>query len=536
MIKILLIDDEVMIRKGIRTSIDWESYGMVIIGEASNGKEGLEKAFELKPDIILIDVRMPVMDGLEFTKIIKQRTPEVRTIIISGYDDFKYAREALHLGVNEYLLKPVGAEELVNILQRQCEEIVKERDELNKEKAVKNVFEENLFYMQSRFMKSIIKREYINESYLYEKSKKLQIELPQGAFQVIIIDIDDFYLITENQSDKEEENLRLLVKSVAEEVLMPLTNSIVFLYESDYLVTVVDLNDVKDSCIYDLYQEIRNRVKKYQKLTVTIGISNKYVGISKISDAYNEAALALRSKIFKGKDRIIDINLVHKANKTSPIIYLSSDEKEILGCLRTMEIGKLNKAIEKICQDLIVREIDDVRIREICLRQIIISASYLDEIGVDYRNYNGKEFDPYTAIQKYETLKDIEDWLKNVFNNFIKAMQDSKNEKFKGIVKVAMQYINENYQEEINVLKMADITYVTPNYFSRVFNKETGKSFTEWLNMVRVDKAKELLKNPKWRVYEIAEKVGYKDYKSFIFNFKKYSGCTPKEYHERNMT
>ena len=536
MIKILLIDDEVMIRTGIRTSIDWMSYGMEIAGEASNGQEGLEKAIELEPDIILIDVRMPVMNGLEFTKIIRERMPEVKIVIISGYDDFKYAREALHLGVSEYLLKPVGAEELISILQKQCQEIVEERDELNRERALKNVFEENLVYMQSRFMNSIFKREYQEEADIAEKSKKLKIAFPQSAYQVIVIDIDDFYLITESLSDKERDDLKHMVKNIAEEVLKPLTNSTVYFSEFDYLIGVIDLKNGMQSSVNGLYQEIRNCVKNYQRLTVTIGISNKYEGASKIPDAYNEAVLALRSKVVKGKDRIIDINQVDKADKAAPVIYPSSEEKEILGHLKTMDTDNLNKVIGKICAGLSASKVDDVQIKDICLRLIIISASYLDEIGVDYRNRNGKEFDPYLEIQKYETLEDIEAWLKKVFGNFIRIMQDSKNEKFLGIVKVAIQYINENYQEDIDVLKMAAITYVTPNYFSRVFKKETGRNFTEWLNMARIDKAKLLLREPKWRVYELAEKVGYKDYKSFIFNFKKYAGCTPKEYHESNMT
>jgi two-component system response regulator YesN len=534
--KILLIDDEVMIRTGIRTSIDWESFGMTIIGEASNGEEGLEKALELDPDIIILDVKMPVMDGLKFTKIMKEKNPDIRIIIISGYNEFKYAKEALHLGVNEYLLKPVGAEELIEILQKQCEELEKERAAVNKERVLKHIFEENLFLVQSRFINSIIQREYTEETSIIEKAKELQMDFSGMAYQVIIIDIDDFYLITENLSEKEKNQLKQSIKNIAEEVLKPLTNSAVHFSEFDYLISVVNVKNTSDNRMYDLYQEIRECVKKYQNLTLTIGVSNTFTGISHIPDGYNEAVLALRSKVFKGKDRIIDVNKLDKAQKATPIIYPSADEKEIINYLKIMEIDKLNRGIEKICSDLNEMEIDDEKIKEICLRLIAVSTSYLDEIGVDYRTLGQKNFNPYREIEKYETLSDIEGWLKATFRNFIEVMQNSKNEKFKGIVKIAIQYIDDNYMEDIDVLRMAAVTYVTPNYFSRVFKKETGRSFTEWLNMVRVDKARIYLKDPKWRVYEIAEKVGYKDYKSFTFNFKKYAACTPKEYHESNMT
>lgn len=180
MIKVPIIDDEIVIRTGIKTSIDWESLGMVIVGEASNGKEGLEKALNLEPHIVLADVRMPIMDGLELSRILKEKRPGIRIVIISGYNDFIYAREALHLGVNEYLLKPIGADELIKIMVKQRDEILKELDALDKDKYLKRIFNENLPFLQSRFINALVKGEYKEMSCIIEKSRELGIDLSGG--------------------------------------------------------------------------------------------------------------------------------------------------------------------------------------------------------------------------------------------------------------------------------------------------------------------------------------------------------------------
>lgn len=531
MIKVLIVDDEIIIRTGIRTSIDWESMGMTIVGEASNGKEGFEKVLSLEPHIVVTDVRMPVMDGLEFTKLLKENMPNLRVVIISGYDDFKYAREALRMGVNEYLLKPIGADELINIMLKQCDEIMKELDVINQDTRIKNIFKENLSFMQTRFVNLVVKGENNDLDNIVEKSRELNVDLSGKEYQVIVIDIDDFFLITEKLSSKEREQFKIDIKNICEDVIGPSTNSMVYLSEFDYLFSVINVKASNKLSLNKLYKEIQYFIKTQKNITVTIGLSNIYKNILDIPKAYSEAVFTLKNKVYKGKDTIISVNDIDETHTISPMAYSTVNEKEIINLMKIMEAEKLNQVIEKMYLDFINSKLAYEEIKKICLRIITIAISQLEEIGVDFRKYcNG--FEPYIEIEKYETLEDIKIWMKSIFDSFIEVLQKSKNEKFNGIVKVAIQYINEHYREDIGVEHIAAITYVTPNYFSRVFKKETGKSFTEWINIVRLDKAKILLKDLKLRVYEVAEKVGYNDYKIFTHNFRKYVGCTPKEYRE----
>ncbi len=532
MIKILIVDDEAIIRKGIITSIDWESMGMTVVGEAANGREGFEKALLLQPDIVITDVRMPVVDGLELTKLLRENMPDVRVVIISGYDEFKYAREALRMGVNEYLLKPIGADELIKIMRKQCDEIIKKNNEISQDIRIKTIFRENLIYMQTRFITSILKGDGGTISDIIDKSQELNVDLSGKEFQLIIIDIDDFFLITENKISSEKELLINKIKNCAEEILNPSTKSIVCVSDSDYLFSIINVKDSNRYDLFNLYKEIRYTVKKQYGITLTIGVSKIYKAISELPMAYDEVLCILKNKVFVGKDRIITIDDVEKVGTVSQGIYPSSDEKEVIGYLKTMDIDKLFMVLERMYSNFIVTKADYSEVKNTCLRVIAIAESQLDELGVDFRNYGERHFGGYAEIEKYETIEDIKLWMKNIFQGYIEAMQKGKNEKFKGIVKVAMQYMNDHYAENIGVEDIAAITYVSPNYFSRVFKKETGKSFTEWLNTVRLDKAKVILKDIKFRVYEVAEKVGYNDYKIFANNFKKYVGCTPKEYRE----
>ncbi|WP_027628518.1 response regulator [Ruminiclostridium cellobioparum] len=532
MIKIMIVDDEYVIRQGIITSIDWEALGMTVAGEAANGREAYEKALDLKPDIIVTDVKMPIMDGLELIKLLRETMPRVRVVIISGYDEFQYAREALRLGVGEYLLKPIGAEELIKIMMKQCDEIIKESSEMDRETKIKNIFTENLYYMQEKFITSVVKGEYGDWANFSDKSRELNLDMSGKDYQAVIMEIDDYLLITESMSPVEKKQIRNNVKSIADRILSPSTNSLFYFGDNDYLFSIINVKDSNRYDLNNLYREIQYVINKNHGITVTLGLSNIYKSVCDIPKAFEEALDTIGNKAFKGKNKIISANDVDKPVGTSPVIYPSSLEKEIIGYIKTVDSEKLDMSLDRMYSILSGAKADYRDIKNICLRLITVAESQLEELGVEYGNKSSKKFEYYMEIEKYDTLEDIKIWNKSIFQSFIEEIQKNKNDKFKGIVRVAMQYTNEHYYEDIGVEHIAAITYVTPNYFSRIFKKETGRSFTEWLNTMRLDKAKVLLKDPRLKVYEVAEKVGYNDYKIFTHNFKKYVGCTPKEYRE----
>lgn len=532
MITMMVVDDEATIRIGIRNSIDWSSLDIEIAGEAKNGREALSKAAELNPDIIVTDIRMPVMDGLELTRNLKELAPKTKIIILSGYNDFEYAKKAIELGVCEYLLKPVGAEELVKLVVKLKDQIINENKKRNDEISSRMLFNETLPFIQSKFLNNLLKEGVSDKKAIIERAAILKLDLSGPKYQVIIIDIDDYLLITEHYPEKDKDLLKYSVMNISEEILSSSTNGFVFFSEFDYLLGLINIKSETKTTIMDICKEIQFCITRYLKLSSTIGIGGIAGSLDDISTSYNEALISLRNKMYSGKCRIIHIDSVAKKHSTELLHYSTEDERELLNSLRTMNIEKLYEIIDKLFMNFIEAKTGYNRIKSICLRIIMISASVLEEIGIKLESAVGEDFQPDIEIRKYETIESIETWLKRLFKSLIGAMQENKNNKYKSIVKVAIEYINEHYKQNLSLNDVAGKVYVTPNYLSKVFKQETGENFVEWLNQFRIDKAKALIGNIGAKTYEIAEKVGYNDYKYFSYNFKKYTGYTPKEYKE----
>jgi two-component system response regulator YesN len=528
----MIVDDEPFIRKGIITSIDWQAYDIEVVGEASNGKEALTKALELKPHIVLTDIRMPIMDGLEFSKLLKEQLPGTRVVILSGYDDFAYAREAVRLGARDYLLKPAGAQELISLVLKLKEEIVKEQERKSKEITKNIAFNANFQLIKSNFMNSILKGEYNNYNTIIQKATTLELDLSGPEYQIVVIDIDDYVLITEDLPARDKEAMKFAVLNISEEIFKAKASALVFYSEFDYLIGLININNHNKLWTIEACKEIQYHAANHLDLSLTIGLGNAYKSLTKISESYKEALIAMRNKAFRGKGSIIHINTVNSNASSMPLLYPTEEEKELLTQLKSLNTSKLDEIIDKIFSRFINSPAGYNEIKNICIRLIIMSISTLEEMGINVEKSLSNNFYPHIEIEKYEFIEDLKSWLKNLFDKFIFLIQDNKTQKYKNIVSVAIQYIEQYYHENIALADIAKVTYVTPNYFSRVFKEETGENFTEWLNQFRIEKAKLLLRDVKAKTYEIAEKVGYNDYKYFFYNFKKYAGCSPKEYRE----
>lgn len=536
MLRVMIVDDEPTIRQGIIASIDWSQYEIEIVGEASNGKEALERAPDLDPQIIITDIRMPVMDGLELTRELKKMLSETKIVILSGYDDFGYAKQALRLGVCEYLLKPVGAEELIALLLKLKNDIQVETAQKIQAESARKLLSENLLLLQSEFIQATLKGTFNDPDLVLPKAAQLNIDFTGPFYQVVIIDIDDYLLQTEDMTEKEQAAMKSAVLNTAQTVLASKGRGLFCLSEFDYLIGLINGTQGEMDIILELYRTIQAEIKQSLKLTVTFGIGRAYGKLTEIPCSYRESIVCLRKKIFKGKEQMIVFEPEWLQLTTRPLIYPTADEKELLGQLKLMEGQQVTAIIEKIFNHLLVAIAGPEDLKSFCVKFIIIAMNSLEELGVDLEKHLGKNFEPYKEIDKYETLEDIKIWLNNLLQFFIQIIKETKNEKYKGIVKLAIQFIQEHYHEDINLADITSTVFVTPNYLSRVFKEQTGESLIDWLNRFRIEKAKTLLLDFQIKIYEIAEKVGYNDYKYFSHIFKKYTGMTPKEYRDLNAT
>jgi len=532
MIRLLLVDDEAIIRRGIRSSIEWESYGIEIVGEAANGDEALERAHQLKPHIMLTDIRMPRMNGLELSRQIKKELPDTRIIILSGYEDFAYAKEALSLGVQEYLLKPVGAEELVAVLQRVREEITQDEAAKRSKQSLNLVLNENYQVIKSDFANRILKEKLIDPVAIHERAERLRIQLNGHTYAALAIGIDDFAIMTEELPPAKKELIRFSVMNIAEELLLSGVSGLVCYSELDHLIGLVSSDKLTPQLIEELCTDIQRGVKKYLKLSVSIGIGTICTSLHDLGTSYAEAYSALKLKIHRGKDSLIHYPKTGAAQASQSVLYPSEDERVIIACLKILDTAGLQTAIDHIFEHFKETQADAEVISGICGRLILISASGIEEMGINTGNVIGPNFNPYQEMERLDTLEDLHGWVSQMFQRLLVLVQENKNLKHKGIIMMALRYIEENYNREVGLAGVAAATYVTPNYLSRIFKEEMGINFVEWLNRYRIDKAKVLLTEPGAKTYLVAEKVGYSDYKYFSQMFKRIVGYTPKEYKE----
>jgi len=532
MIKLLLVDDEPIIRRGIRSSIEWQNYGIEIVGEAANGVEALKQAQQLLPHIVLTDIRMPRMDGLELSRQLKKQLPDTRIIILSGYEDFSYAKEAVSLGIQEYLLKPVGAEELIALLRLLRAEIEQAEAAKRSSLSLHHAFNESYPVIKADFVNRLLKGAPADPASLYEKAELLRIKLTGHQYAILTIDIDDFAIMTEDLPPAKRELLRFSVINIAEELLLAKTSGLVCYSEFDHLIGLACGDKLTPELIDSLCREIQQGVKKFLKLSVSIGIGRTCSDVSELGTSYAEAFSALKLKIHHGKESLIRYHDPGNSQPSQIVLYPSEEEKVIIGCLKTLDTAGLQAAIDHIFARFRELKADVEQIRGICGRLLLISASAIEEMGINVSKVIGAEFNPYKEMERLDTLEDFRAWIGGFFERLGELIQENKNVKFKGIITAALRYIEENYDREVSLATVAAVVYVTPNYLSRIFKEEMGVNYIEWLNRYRIERAKVFLTEPGAKTYSVAEKVGYSDYKYFSQMFKRFVGCSPKEYKE----
>ncbi|MFB9277513.1 response regulator [Cohnella cellulosilytica] len=532
MMKLLLADDEPTIRKGIRTSIDWERYGMEIVGEAANGSDALALALRTKPHIVLTDIRMPIMDGLELARRLKTELPDTRIVVLSGYEDFSYAKEALRIGVQEYLLKPVGADELVALLRRLREEIEQVEAVKRDQQSREHVFNENRPQIQSDFLNRLLRGGDADREEVYGRAEPLQVKLTGSRFAVVAIDIDDFALMTEPLTAAERDLIRYSVMNVAEEIIATRLSGFVGYSEFDHLVGFVCGDRLSSAAIESICREIQQGVRQYLKLSVSVGIGKPREQFRDLSGAYAEAFAALKNKIYEGRGSLIHYREPKQADGARTVLYPSDEEKVITNCLKTLDARGLEHALDQIFERFLALQVEADKIRTICGRLLLVASGGVEEMGIDTADALRPDFNPYRELERFDTLGKLKEGMGGLLLRLMKLVEDNKNAKFKGMILTAIRYMEEHYREEISQADVAAVVYVTPNYLSRVFKEETGVNFIEWLNRYRIEKAKQLLSEPGAKTSVVAEKVGFSDYKYFSHIFKRYAGCAPKEYRE----
>jgi len=504
-IKLLIVDDEPIICQGLRHTIPWETLGIEVIGEAYNGIQALELLNNNKVDIVLTDVKMPKMDGLALAKAIKRDHPNIHIVIISGYEEFDYAKKAIRLGVEDYLTKPVNIDELLGLMKQITVKIADK---------TKNTQTDKLY----RFINE--QEELVDFGPPINPKKPYRLILSQLKIYGKLIEVFGKEAIMQLR-EHWQQKLEHALKVAGFEFISVFTQQNLFL-TIVYRKSGINISDDELVTLFEKFTTDWQEV-----LPLIFAVANNQ---DNLRNAYKEAQISIYHAIATKQTAVIYSELIIAKIDKKASTYL---EKEIINALLASDEVKLKAIVANwvIEAELKNEHIDQLlsQYREIKLMVI----RHLQSIGLTNpkvsQETNKLDLNYYNS---YELLE--EQFTRDMLKLLMLVRENDLGKNYWAIEK-AKKYISEHYREDLKAKEIADLLHITPNYFSQMFKHETGKNFTEYINDLRMTKAKELLADTTNRVFEIAEQVGFKEYKYFAQVFKKMTGLTPTDYRNHIM-
>ena len=541
MLKTFLVEDEVVIREMIKKMIPWEQYGFELAGEAADGEMALPLILKSKPDLLITDIKMPFMDGLTLCRLVKKELPDIRIVILSGYDDFNYAKQAISIGVEDYLLKPITKNAFIERLKEihnRYEHEKTQREYYEKFRLEMQEYEKNA---SRDFFETLVRAD-SDLAELYRRADKLNLDIVAEAYNILIFTPDTSegnYNSYEECSDWEAE-----VQDKINTYFLNHPVAILFRHQVfSYAILVKGQKDTieknTEECVKAI-QDIMDQTERRTDWFIAVGKSADR--LSMLGHSYRTAVRA-NSFRYLYDGHILDYQSL-EAQKENP----SDSRREDSVQLRNVNINALNPAIlQKFLSSGLAEEVDDfirdyfnaigqepmgsLAFRNYVVLNVRFSVlSFLKKLGCDDSEISGQEMENIMD----ETGKTIEAavaYCGKILKKAIALRDENAGDQNRSVLKLAVDFIDHNYMdEEISLNKAAHVANVSANHFSALFSQNMGQTFTEYLTDLRMSKAKELLRCTAMRSSEIAGEVGYKDAHYFSYLFKKTQGMTPSEY------
>ena len=522
---VLMVDDEQEVIEVIMRKLNWAELGFRICGSATNGAEALEMAEELQPDVVMTDIKMPYMDGLELSRHLKSLFPGIRIIIFSGFDEFEYAKEAIKLEAEEYLLKPIDSGEIRRVFEKVKMRLDEDRERRSSVERLEEYYQKSLPLLQENFFMSLMEG-HIPEDRLQNYLEDYQLDLKGPVYVVSIIHVST----SEIPRDLTPRLLHFSVRELAEDYFGDSWNSYVFSYRGNILVlsqlkATEEISSYTDDC--DRFCRLARRSCK---ALVTVGISRTTTQIRDLSSVYDGAREAVSYRVMYGTGKAINIQEISPEN-----ISAESDFEEILGQIfKQIKMGNREKLHEQV--SLLTGKIagSGLGIREyrLVLMDLVTGFyRFCSANEIDIEQISPDHEDIYNYLLQMDTAEDIGQWLESISGRALEIVQAQRVSKTQSFVGRALDFVRDHYSDSNLDLEMVCSSLgVSAAYFSTVFKKETGSAFITYLTDYRMKEAIRLMDEEDEKTYITAQKVGYADPNYFSYVFKRKFGMSPTKY------
>ncbi|MGH4140053.1 response regulator [Clostridium sp.] len=526
----IVVDDKEDIIRGIEKLGNWREIGVEVIGTASNGLEALKLVKKLKPKIIITDIKMPVMDGLQLTKKVIEFDKTVKIILLSGYGEFIYAQQAMRLGAKEYLLKPATIETITEAVLRAKEEILIGEMRVSENIELSQRVKENLHLVKEKYFTYLVSDAGNDIDRMREKLSYLEVDIDVENFRVMVVSLDDYENVYSLDLGENYDLVMFGIANILEEIIGWFCKNVVF--ETDNSTIAIIMNDI-DNDIFTIAQKCKRSINQYLHLSVSIGIGRHYERPQDISVSYKEAIQSVENRFTIGKNSIISINDID----VSGDIMFRYPYKTVENLIRYVKIGaveRVEEIFDSFIEDIRNKNSNSPKLIKSYISEFIFSISkelMVEEISI--KEILGDELEYVNKLNNLETLSEVKDTLKKIITEITNYIFNLKKANKKRNIDLINDYINENYMEDISLKNISKHIFISPSYISTLIKENYNENFVDRVTRLRVEESKLLLLSGRDKVYEIAEKVGYKDRRYFSEIFKKCTGLTPKGYVEK---
>jgi len=519
-IKLLIVDDEPIICRGLQSTVPWASIGVEVIGEAYDGLEALELIARQEVDVVITDICMPEMDGLELTRVLREQKPDIKVIIVSGYDEFEYARQAMRLGVEDFLLKPVNVEELMGMVERISEQKSREKEE------ERTRIQDNAVKWLSGLMQG--------DTTYSEADLGLfsQVDAP-ARFHVIASQMDCYSEWLERSEETERDSLQPYWREHIQSCLASNGISTVsYYFHRNLLLTLcMEPEGIEESQYTGILYQVAEQWIGPESLY--LGISEPFLEMGEARAACYAAIQTLQYRLLCPGSSVIQAAEAKQLQLSRPALSAVQHEKKVIEALIQGDEMATEQGFEEW--------LEYYRSTGCLLKEFLQAYEALRALihhlwpnGALKEGLDGQSAD-LTGIDLnvLNTWEAIERCICEDFGRLSRVALSLNEGKNHWVIEQSRKHIIEHQYTDIKASDVAARLQLTPNYFSMIFKQNAGRSFTEYLNEMRIDRAKQLLSHSSDRVFEIAEKVGYKEYKYFVTMFKTNTGLTPTDYRKR---
>lgn len=538
MLKVLIADDEAIVRVGLKSLIDWEAHGFLLVGEANNGKKAWELFKKYAPDILITDLKMPQVDGLELLKKISGSSVSCRAVVLSNYDDFHLVKQAMKLGACDYLLKlEMEPEQLLKTLDALAREIALKRAEQSRQVQIKQDIKTGLEVLRREFLREIACMGHFDPDYFLDGVARYEIKLDLERIYCLVLQVGNGYKL-ENMDSEQVSSIETAMINICEETMGQDGRGYCFPINPQKLAMLVSPS--KGAPAGELIiRQSRNMVemlKHYLGLITTVGVSEPACSPCQVPRAFEQATEALRYRFFKDNDQVIRWDKIRSFPTPKDVYSVLPYRAQLEQAFENARVRDLENCLKLISREIAESGLSQEGACHGALQLYFITNEILAQRNLQPEQVLVSSRRSHRDFLEIVNLEQIQTWLVQLQKDLIEFLQAGEATDYPWMIREVKRFVLQNYSKQLSLSEVAELVGLTPSYFSTLFKQHVGVNYSEYLTNVRLEEGKELLLNSALRVYEISHLIGYPNHYYFHRLFKKRMGVTPLEFRRLNTS